>query len=438
MIRAQLEVLGKLVAHPVTFLLAINIACAALGLAQFAWSLAVLRPEDFAVIGVLAAIGGVVVGLLDVKLADLATSRYFAVEASDTKRRAEILSVSLGLHLMAGLIVAALVFTTAVLLAQHLLQRVPEIWFAAAMAMRMGVVYPMTALTTFVRLVGDFGTAGWLRLGTQVIVTLVTLAALVTSPDLAGYFAGVAIGAIFSIVLALVVARRSIGNALGQPLVLGGDAESYRAHLTAGRFLAGGSLAGLGKMLSRSADTLLIAALTNDTTTGFYRIARQAFDNLAGLSDAAHQFYTPTIVDCIKRGRWDEYRKHRWRLMAIGGAAAVVTIALSWSLLRPFAAHYYQHYLPALPAFEIFAGLLVVTLGIHGWLWPTLVAAGAIGRFGALAVAGALAQLAAMVLLARLGMLDAMTAAMASWIMALVSYGPLVGERMAARLRSPD
>jgi O-antigen/teichoic acid export membrane protein len=432
------EQIGKLIAHPVTFLLAVNVVCAVMGLAQFAFALAVLKPEDFAVIGVLAAIGGVVVGLFDVKLAELTMNLYYATDKSDVRRRVEVLSASLGLHLAAGFVVGALVLAAAALLAPRLLQRNAEVWFAAAMALRMAIVYPQTVLTSLLRVVGDFTTAGWLRLGTQVVVTVITVAALLMSPDLRGYFIGVAIGAAVSFAIALVVARRTVGSILGEPLSLLAPAQMYRAHLDRGLFLAGGSLVGLGKMLSRSADTLLVAALTNDTITGFYRIARQAYDNLAGLSDAAHQFYTPTIVDCIKRGRWEEYRKHRLRLMAIGGLAAAGAIAASWLVLRPFAGAYYPHYIPALPAFEVLAGLLVVTLGIHGWLWPAMVASGAIGRFGVLSIVGALAQLVTMALLARLGMLDATTAATTAWIMALASYGPPVAERLAARVRSPQ
>lgn len=432
------EQLGKLVTHPVTFLLAVNVACGVMGLAQFAFALAILKPEDFAVIGVLAAIGGIVVGLLDVKLAELTMNLYFATEKSDGRRRAELLSASLGLHTLAGMVVGGLVFAAAALLAPRFLQRNAEVWFAAAMALRMAFVYPLTVLTTFLRLVGRFTTAGWLRLATQAIATSIAVVSLLISPDLRGYFASVAIGAGVSIVLAVVVARRTVGEALDQPLVLVAGGETYRAHLSRGIFLAGGSLVGIGKMLSRSGDTLVVAALTNDTVTGFYRIARQAYDNLAGLMDAAHQFYTPTIVDCINRGRWGEFRKHRWRLIALGAAAAAGAITVSWIVLRPLAAAQYPHYMPALPAFEVLAGLLVVTLGIHGWLWPALVASGKIGRFGLLSITGAVMQLAVMVALARLGRLDATTAAMTAWIMALVTYGPHLVERIVARVRSRD
>ncbi|MDZ4843813.1 MAG: hypothetical protein SH859_16945 [Hyphomicrobium aestuarii] len=432
-VRAQLH---KLASHPVTFLLAINVACAALGLVQFAYTLTILKPADFALIGVLAAIGGVVTGLLDVKLADLTTSLYYAAPKENSRRRADILSSSLALHLAAGVVVALLVMAVSAIVAPRLLEQGADPWFVAAMALRMAVVFPNAALTTFLRLVGDFAISGWLRLATQIAVTLITLACLVASPDLGGFFAGVALAGAVSIGLAMVVAARVVSGALAHSILTVPPGAMVRQILTEGRFLVGASLVGLSKMLSRSADTLLVAALTNDTVTGYYRVARQAYDTMAGLSDAVHQFYTPTIVDCIKREQWGEFRRHRWRLMAIGTAAAIGTVLASWFVLRPLAAAHYPHYAPTLPAFEVFSGLLVVTLGIHGWLWPSLVAADTLKRFGLLGILGALSQLAAIGLLVQFTILDATTAAMTAWIMAMVNYGPFLTERLGQRLRS--
>ncbi|HRD76508.1 MAG TPA: hypothetical protein PK264_11300, partial [Hyphomicrobiaceae bacterium] len=176
----------------------------------------------------------------------------------------------------------------------------------------------------------------------------------------------------------------------------------------------------------RSGDTLVVAAFGGDTTTGLYRVARQAYDNLAGLTDAVHQFYTPTIVDALARGRTDAYRRHRRRLMAIGTVAAVVSVLASWLLLRPIAAAGWPQYLPALPAFDIFAALLVATLGVHGWLWPAVVSAGRVGQFGILALSGAAAQVAAIAVLGATGGLSPASAAATAWLAALINYGPLL------------
>ena len=416
-----------------TFLLGVNIVCALLGLLQFAYTLAVLQPADFAVIGVLAAIGGVVTGLLDVKLADLTTKLFFAVPKGEPKRRGALLAASLMLHAAMGLVSAALVFGAASVLATRFLTTAHESWWIAVMAARLASVYPMAALTTFLRLLGVFQASGWLRLGTQVVTTATTILALRASPDLTGFFVGAAAATGLTLAIALAVVTPQVRRALGGPLLQVPAWDTIWAFLTSGNFIAGGSLAGMSKLLSRSCDVLVVATLGNDTLTGLYRVARQGYDTLAGLTDAVHQFYTPTIVDCIQHERWAEFAKHRGRLMLIGSAAASGAVLGSWLLLRPLATAYYPHYGPALPAFEVFAGLLVVTLGIHGWLWPTLIASGRIGWFGVLGIAGAVAQLAAMALLAWAGRLDAATAAGAAWIMAAVGYGPVLIERVLRR-----
>lgn len=423
-------------AHPVAFLLAVNVLCALLGLAQFGYTLSVFKPTDFAVIGVLSAIGGVVTGLLDVKLADLTTKLYFAVPKDKLESRADLLAASLVLHAAAGLAGTALVFVAASLLASRFLAAPIETWWAVVIAARLGSIYPMAALTTVLRLLGVFRASGWLRLATQAMGAVVTIAALAISPDLTGYFVGAAVVTLLGMIMAFAAVLPQVRRGLGHSLLQAPSRNAIQQFVSAGGFLAAGSLTGIGKLLSRSGDVLVVAALTNDTVTGLYRVARQGYDTIAGLTDAVHQFYTPTIVDCVARQKWSEFRKHRGRLMLIGLVAALGGVVGSWLVLRPLAAAFYPHYGPALPAFEVFAGLLVVTLGIHGWLWPTLVASGRIGWFGVLSLIGALCQLGGIVLLAWLGLLDAASAATAAWIMAAINYGPLLAERLLRRFET--
>ena len=431
-IRARL---GQMLAHPAIFLLGVNAVCAILGLAQFAYTLAILRPVDFAVIGVLAAIGGVMTGLLDLKLADLTTRLFFAVPKSEPERRGALLAASLVLHVAMGLAASALAYGAAILAAPRLLTAAPELWWIAVMATRLGSVYPMAALTTFLRLLGAFQVSGWFRLATQTASTAITIVALSISPDLTGYFAGAAAVTVLTLVTAMATAALHVRGVLGSPLVYMPRSGAFRAFFASGFFLAGGSLAGVSKLLSRSCDTLIVASFGNDTLTGLYRVARQGYDTLAGVTDAVHQFYTPTIVDCVTRGRWAEFRKHRNRLMLMGLAAVLGAVLGSWYVLRPLATTYYPQYSPALTAFEIFAPLLFVTLGIHGWLWPALVASGRIWCFGVLGILGALVQLGALALLTRFGPFDLGIAAMTAWLMAATNYGPLLAERFSQRAR---
>jgi O-antigen/teichoic acid export membrane protein len=410
--------------HPVTFLLAINLACAALGLAQFGYSLAVLKPADFAVIGVLVAISGVVTGLLDVKLGDLTSKLYFAVPKEDGSQRAEILAASLCLHVAAGLIATVLIMLAGALLASRLLERSPEGWWMGALAIRIGLGYPLAAFNLFPRLVGDYFAAGRLRLVTQLVVTLFTIAVLIGEPNLNGYFAGALVGAGVSTAIALIVSCGHAERALGAPILRLAPSTAMRAHLGSVTFLTSTWFMGAAKVLSSACDTLLVAALTSDTTAGLYRIARQAYDSLSGLAEAVHQFYTPTIVDCLSRGRWPEFNKHRRRLMVIGAIVAFGTLALSWHVLRPLAHIDYPQYSAALPAFEVLAGLFLVTLGVHGWLWPLLVVSNRVRSMSIMAFAGAVAQVSLIWALGAAGLLDQTTAAATSWLAFALTYGP--------------
>ena len=412
--------------HPVTFLLAVNIVCAALGLVQFAYALTILKPADFAVIGVLAAIGGVVTGLIDIKLGDLTSKVYFAVRKEDRRQRAELLTASLALHISIGLVVTLCIIAAAAVMAGHLLSRPPEGWWISALAVRIGAGYPAAVLTLFLRLMGDFYAAGRLRLAIQSTVFCISIGALFSQPNLDGYFIGTMLGAAASLSIGLVFTSRHASRALGWSILRLPPPAAIRVYLASATFLASGWLMGVAKLLSRACDTLLVAALTDDTTTGLYRVARQAYDNLVGLTDAVHQFYTPTIVECATRQRWQEFSKHRGRLMIIGAAFAAGTIAMSWLVLRPLAAYDYPHYSAALPAFEVLASSLLVTLGVHGWLWPFLVATNQVRSMGLLTFAGAVAQVLSIWALASIGLLNPRSAAATVWVALALTYGPML------------
>ena len=412
--------------HPVTFLLAVNIVCAALGLAQFAYSIAVLKPTDFAIIGVLAALAGVVTGLIDVKLGDLTSKLYFAIPKEKRTERAAQLSASLALHVAVGLVATCLITLAGALLAPRLLEQPVERWWLGALAVRIGLGYPLAAFYLFPRLVGDFRAAGRVRPAAQTVATLLTIAVLISTPSLDGYFAGSLLGAAVSTLIALVMSSRCSERALAATILRAPPVAAVRAHLGSVTFLASTWLLGAARVLTNACDTLLVAALTTDTTAGLYRIARQAYDSLAALTDAVHQFYTPTIVECLSRDRWQDFNKHRRRLLIMGAIVTSGTLLLSREVLRPLARASYPQYSAALPAFDVFAGLFLLTISIHGWLWPMLVASNQVSLMSVLALAGGVAQLTAMWALGSAGLLDPTTAAATSWLALVLAYGPML------------
>lgn len=415
--------LHRLIAHPVFFLMAVNVACAGLGVVQLAALLSFLSPADFAVIGVFTAVAGIVTGLFDVRLVDLTTKLFYEKGGAGIDGQLAVLRTSLVLHVVLGLLVALPIAIGAMLAGELLMRREVATGWVLAFALRVMLSYPVNIITAALRLLGEFRLSGWLRLGTQfgALAALVGIVALF--PTLDGYFwasaSGMAMGLAAALAtLALAMRTRARGSIVGRP-----DRATLARFLASRQFIIGGSMASFGKLLGRSADMLVVAALTSENVAGLYRVARQGYDTLTGLSDAVHQFYTPTLVDCIKSGRVDELAKHRNRLLLIGLGAAGGAILASWIVLRPIVATHYPQFAGALPAFEMFSGLLGISLGVHGWLWPSLVASGRVAEFGLLSVLGASVQLAGLAALDAWGTLDPASAAAAALLSACMVYG---------------
>ena len=422
--------------HPVAFLALVNAACAILGLAQFAVALALLAPPDFAVIGVLAATGSLVANLVDLRLPDLATRLYLGLAKSELEERRAILSAGLRIHATLALLIMVLTAAAMTWLTPRLLEnRVAPTWIVC-MTLVVGAQYITALLGIYLRLLGQFTASGWLRLATTGTGVALMLAVLMRYPDLDGYFKAQAFATAIALAATLVVTERHTRALFGASLLAAPTRQALTSYNGARGFLAAGSLLGFAKILTRNADMLLVAALTSDQVAGSYRVARQASDSLFGLSDAVHQFYHPTIVAALARNDQAAFRAARLLLVVIGTLASLAAVGGALMVLDPLVAALLPRHRPAVTSFAVLAGLLAVTIGIHGWLWPVLVAHGRIGLFGCLSLAGGIIQLAAILLLSRFGWLDPTTAAATAWLAVVVTYFWFLIERVGRRLQA--
>ena len=421
--------------HPVAFLALVNAACAILGLAQFAVALALLAPPEFAVIGVLAATGSVVANLVDLRLPDLATRLYLGLAKSELEQRRAILSAGLRIHATLALLIMVLGTAAMTWLAPSLLQkRVAPTWIVC-MALVVGAQYITGLLGSYLRLLGQFTASGWLRLATTGAGVALMLAVLMRYPDLDGYYTAQALATAIALAAALFVTERHTRAVLGKSLLAPPTRQALASYNSAREFLAAGSLLGFAKILTRSGDMLLVAALTSDQVAGSYRVARQASDSLFGLSDAVHQFYHPTIVAALARNDQAAFRAARLRLVVLGTLAGLAAVSGALIVLDPLVGALLPRHHPAVTSFAVLAGLLAVTIGIQGWLWPALVAHRRIGIFGCLSLAAGIVQMTAILLLSRLGWLDPTTAAATAWLAAAVTYSWFLVELIGGRLQ---
>jgi len=415
--------LREVIRHPAAFLLLVNICSALLALAQFAFTLSVLLPVDFAVAGVIGAISGVITQLFDARTVDLTTRLYAKKPGDALDLRSDDLVAGLAVQAGLGLAITLAVIPAALLIAPLFLEQQISWWWVLCMAAAAGARAIFLTVGGFLRLAGSFTASGWLNLSAAVLALVVTVVSLRASPNLDGYFTAIALFNVILLVVSLAVAEGILRRRLGRGILRVVPRAALIEHIKSRHFLMANSLTSFAKVVTRC-DILVVAALAGDAVAGTYRVARLAYDALLGLVDAIHQFYSPTLVAAVLGGDKREFHALKTQLVIIGGAAGLSAVAASLAILGPLAAMYFPAHQGAVIPTAVFAGLITINIGIHGWLWPQLVAEGRVGVFALLSLAGAIVQVLALVGLGLAGNLSAAAAAAANWLPALITYAP--------------
>jgi O-antigen/teichoic acid export membrane protein len=424
----SLSELRRFVRHPAPFLLFINVCCALLAIAQFSVTLTILDPVDFAVIGVLAAINGVILQTFDVRTVDLTTKLYSARSADARSLRSDDLVAGLTLQAGLGLAVVLVTILCALVIAPLFLDQPIRVWWVLSMAIASAARFVYTPLGTYLRLIGKFKVSGLINLGGAILALVVVVASLLASPNLDGYFIAIGVVNVLLLVISLGVADGIVRGALGHGLLRIAPSKALGEHMRWRRFLLANSLGSFSKVLART-DILIIVALAGETVAGIYRVARLAYEALFGLGDAVHQYYSPTIVAAVSAGDMSRFRALKRQLLIMGGLAAIGAVSGSILVLGPLADAYFPLHRASIVPIAIFAGLIGINIGIHGWLWPLLVVKGGVGKFSLLSLAGAVAQLGALFALGLAGSLSPAAAAATNWLPALMTYAPYVYRR---------
>jgi O-antigen/teichoic acid export membrane protein len=426
--------LSRVLRHPVLWLSGASAVGTLVSLVQFAIALTVLTPVDFAIIGVLLSAGTFVVNFVDMRLIDLTTKLFNDVEKEGQARQLDVLGA--GLLIQAGLAAIVIVVAGGVVWAAGTwLLTQPIHWsLIVAAAVMPAATLVSSTLSAYLRLLGAFDVFAAYRLVSQLTQAAIVIALLLAFKSAGAYVVGIGVASVVILVMSWLWVRAVARNKMALTfLAERPSARSLRQHTSQTSFLAAGSSISLAKMISRTGDVLIMAALSDERTTGLYRVARQAVDALFALADSVNQFYGPTIVAAVSGNDLKSYHHLRARVILLACLATAAGLALALLVLPSLGARFAPQHLDAVHPFAVFVLGLLFVIGIHGWLWNALVARGEIGGFGLASVVGAIGQGVAMVVLALLGKLTATTAA-ACWIVGLaITYLPLLASRAMHR-----
>jgi O-antigen/teichoic acid export membrane protein len=425
----------RIIRHPVAMLGGTSILGIAFSLVQFSVALKLLAPIDFAVIGVLLAAGAFVVNFVDVRLVDLTTKLFNDVSDHGPDTQIDVLRAGLLVQARLALVAFAMALAVVYVAGTWLLTR-PLHWsWIVAAALTPATTMISSTLSAYLRLLGAFNSFSMHRLVGQILQTGIVSASLILGGTAGTYVLAVSVSAVLILGLAWLWVLNTARSRLGQGFADRRPTKaSINRHTSQTRFLAAGSGISFAKMVTRTGDVLLIAALSNEVTTGLYRVARQAADAVYALADAINQFYGPTIVAALSRNDLISYRHLRGRVIALALAMTAAGLGLSLFVLPYLVEQFAAQHTGAIAPFSVFMSALILLVGVHSWLWPALVASGRIGRFGIASLAGAATQIILLLALARTGHLSATTAAGSYLAGLVIVYLPLLATRFRKRL----
>jgi O-antigen/teichoic acid export membrane protein len=420
----------RLARHPVTLLLAANVASAGLGLVSLTWTLMILDVADFAVIGVMLGFGTLVSMGVDLRLADLVARRFFEQRSITPACGLAVARAGFLIFLMQGAVVVGIAVSGLALTAPLFLAKPVAAWWMWSAALFCGVQLTMAGLMGLVRFCGAFVWAAAIRVLFQLASTIALLMLLSLDGSLDGYFRALLVSAATGLLVAGVVAGRVVRETLDGGLLGLPPKGEVAAIVTGLRAIGSGGLFSAGWMLTRAGDVLVVAAFSNEIVTGTYRVARQVVDAVSGILDAVPHYFEPSIIAALKSSDWESFRHHRRRVIASGAVVGLLTIVGLYPALSLAVASAFPRYEATVVPILVQMLAASLRLAVQPWLWASCVALGGMGRFSALLLAGSLAQLGVIASLAALGLLTATTAAAAVWVALAVLFLPyLVGLR---------
>jgi O-antigen/teichoic acid export membrane protein len=381
-------------------LIVVNILCAVLGLGQGIYVAGTIGAQDLAVVGVLVSSFSVVANFVDIRPIDLASKLFYEYE--DPSFRAGVLRACIAIN---GLIAAAtLILGTivALFLARGVIERPVAGLVVGGQALVSSSAFLSGTPAALLRLTDRLALIAVWKIGAQLLTASCVTTAVWITGSLEGYYVGAAIAAALLVPISLVSSARAwrrIGVELRDRSSAGVVWARYRSE---GRFLFGSSALGYSKMLHRGGDVIAMAAVSNDTVTGVYRLARSLTDGLYLIYEALYQVYFPRLLSLLARQEFAEYRREARRLVA-GSVLFTAIAATGAAVVMPvLERHALSSSYPGLTMPVIILTLpFAAVVGLHLWLWAALVHLSRLGLLVGAAVIAAGLQLAGLVLLSR-------------------------------------
>lgn len=352
-------------------LIALNLACALLGLVQGLYTAAILSPAQFGVIGVLIALSAIVANFWDFRLMDLASKLHYSFRDDPSKQTT---SMATALLCNGGLAIAmALCSIPVCLFAASLMTDNPILLFwAIAQGGMIAGNFMLSALHAACRLTGNLKPYAALRLGSQIFMLVNMVFILHYLPSIEGYYTAGLMAQLINITASLLVLGMIWKHQFG--LRFGHWRSILATFKDERRFVLSANVMAYSKMLSRGGDIVVFSLFASDHATGIYRLAKSFADNIHLLSSSLAQYYVPWFHDHLQKGDSAAVQSAiRWFILG-AGVLTMLAIPASYVVLSLLNTYLLNGAYEGMPlATAILTLTFFFACGVHLWLWPVLI-----------------------------------------------------------------
>jgi O-antigen/teichoic acid export membrane protein len=359
----------------------------------------ILSPELLGVVAVIGAINKMLTDFIDIRLSDVATRLYY--QHSKTTSSEEIgrhrVQVMLDTILLsAGISILLAVISTLVASAtvQVFTQTHVEGWWLVTHASMQALSNLAMVCFYLINFNGQYMRFGTLRAGIELcdFVSYVVLASAIGGIN--GFYIANVMGSTVMLigVLALTLyGWKRVHQVAFNQLRIGTTFKDFRANW---RVLFYGNFLGYGRMFHMSIDVLLIAYLTDNTTTGLYRFARNIFEFTSLiLYESLNQIFTPKLMQLLTDKNYMRFLQLRQQFLW-GGLLGLGAFVVGEILFLPFAIGlvFGESYIVSANTIMILTIAPFLQIAFHIGNWTPLLHAGTLRGYTLFAMLGTIVQ----------------------------------------------
>jgi O-antigen/teichoic acid export membrane protein len=368
----------------------------------------ILSPELLGVVAVMGAINKMLTDFIDIRLSDVATRLYYqhpqdAPPSQISQHRVQVMLDTILLSAGISILLAIVSSIVAFMSVSWFTQTPVQGWWLITHASMQALSNLAMVCFYLINFNGQYVRFGTLRAGIELcdFVAYVVLALAIGGID--GFYIANVIGSTIMLIGVLMLTLygwKRVHQVAFNQLRIGTTFKDFRANW---RVLFYGNFLGYGRMFHMSVDVLLVALLTDNTTTGLYRFARNIFEFTSLiLYESLNQIFTPKLMQLLVDKNYTRFLQLRQQFLW-GGLLGLGIFVVGEILFLPFAIGlvFGESYIVSANTIMILTIAPFLQIAFHIGNWTPLLHTGTLRGYTLFAMLGTVVQYALLLLFGR-------------------------------------